>query len=89
MTTKLITHEPEGVKIISRLSTLLRSAVLPEVRSSKTALFNRFDSIAKNGVDNLKNISLEVIWPEPDAVSNVSGKNDLFIVVNRYSMHNK
>ena len=65
---------PPASEIISRLATLLRTAIMPEIRSSKTALFNRFDSIAERGVDNLKNMSLEVSWPEPDAVNNASGK---------------
>lgn len=65
---------PPAGEILSRLATLLRTAVVPELRSSRSALFNRFDSIEEKGEENLKNIPPEVIWPEPEPVNNISGK---------------
>lgn len=81
---------PPASEIISRLSTLLRSAIIPELRSSKSALFNRYDSIEEKGEENLKTISLEMIWPEPEPVASISGKIlILFVCVGFMEQFNK
>lgn len=65
---------PNTTEIISRLSSLMRTALLPEVRSSRSALFNWYDSIEEKGPENLKSGALENVWPEPEPVVNNSGR---------------
>ena len=73
-----ITAIPTAAEIVSRLSKLMRTALNPETRSSRTALLNRYISIEEKGEENLKAGLLDLVWPEPAPVNINSGKTIIF-----------
>lgn len=68
---------PSTTELLSRLSSLLRTALLPELRSSRSALFNRYESIEEKGEDSLKSVPLEIVWPEPEPVASTQGNKQI------------
>ena len=64
---------PSTQEILSRQATLLRTAIIPETKSSRSTMIERWEIIQEEGEKHFKKAVVDPVWPELDCQVN-SGK---------------
>lgn len=55
---------PPTKELLARQASLMRTATIPETKSSRSAMLERWEAIQEDGDRQFKRISVDPIWPE-------------------------